>query len=205
MISNLSWAVVICPYRCFSAHHMAALRSFLKRKVSQHTSHHHLHPTATNTSADSSSDTSASSTPERSNQQRNDGYNSTSTLGVSTINSDDSARRPLLHLRSANRRKKVANRLVENTTAAAAEAMKNQQEITIDNNTCLLERKLPRELILRWENRAWDRCKLIRFSSRIFSHLDYQSLCRSAQVSKVPIVLFSLVLSHSCCRSIGTH
>ncbi len=48
--------------------------------------------------------------------------------------------------------------------------MNTQEEQLIDENICLLDKKLPKELLLR-----------------IFSFLDYQSLCRCAQVSKVNI------------------
>jgi F-box/leucine-rich repeat protein 2/20 len=48
--------------------------------------------------------------------------------------------------------------------------MNTQEEQLTDENTCLLDKKLPKELLLR-----------------IFSFLDYQSLCRCAQVSKVNI------------------
>lgn len=127
---------------------MAAIRTFLKRKVSQQTTNQNSNNTltTTNTGADSSSDTS-SSTAERLNHQRIDGYSSTSTIGVLTVNSDDSVRRPLLQLRSANRRKKLLLRLVPNTNVSMAN---NLSELVVDENTSLIDRKLPKELILRF-------------------------------------------------------
>ena len=94
---------------------MAAIRTFFKRTVGQHSSNNNnnLNPTSTNT--DSSSDTSSSIT-ERLNNQTNDGYSSTSTLGVLTVNSDDSLRRPLLHVHTTNRRKKLFSCLTNNST-----------------------------------------------------------------------------------------
>ena len=129
---------------------MAAIRTFLKRKVSHNTSNCNPNNTLTatvNTSADSSSDTS-SSTTERLNNQRLDGYSSTSTIGIITVHSDDSARRPLLHLRPANRRKNFLSRLIPNQTASIM--MNIPSEVAVDDNICLMDRKLPKELILRY-------------------------------------------------------
>jgi hypothetical protein len=134
---------------------MAVIRTLFKRTVGQHPSNNN-HLNLTNTNTDSSSDTSSSN-------QTNDGYSSTSTLGVSTVNSDESLRRPLLHVHRINHRKKLFSCVADNTNR-----MDTQQEQLIDDNICLLDKQLPKELILR-----------------IFAHLDYQSLCRCAQVSKV--------------------
>ena len=115
---------------------MATIRTFLKRTVGQHS--------VINNNIDSSSDTSSSIT-DRSNNQTNDGYNSTSTLGILTVNSDDSLQRPLLNVHTTNRRKKFFSCIIDNTMI-----MNNQQEQLIDeNNICLLDKKLPKELVLR--------------------------------------------------------
>jgi hypothetical protein len=119
---------------------------FLKRRVSQNNIGQH--PTSNlnttiNTGGDSSSDTS-SSTTERVNQRRNDGYSSTSTLGIVTGNGDESVRRPLLHLRSTNRRRTFLTRLSQQPSA-----MIDQHEQSTDDHSCLLDKKLPKELILR--------------------------------------------------------
>jgi hypothetical protein len=140
---------------------MAAIRTFFKRTAGQHNSNHNTNNLSTTSgNTDSSSDTSSSIT-ERSNNQANEGYSSTSTLGVLTVQSDDSLR-PLLHSHTTNRRKKFFSRLIDHPTT-----MNNQQEQTMDENICLMDKKLPKELLLR-----------------IFSYLDYKSLCRCAQVSK---------------------
>jgi hypothetical protein len=118
---------------------MAAIRTFLKHTVGQHSSDNNSGNT------DSSSNTSLS-TSERLNNQTNDGYSSTSTLGILTVNSDDSLRRPLLHVHTKNHRKKIFSCLSDNTII-----MNNQQEQIIDDNICLLDKKLPKELILRYK------------------------------------------------------
>ncbi len=139
---------------------MAAIRTFLKRTVGQHSSNNNSNP---RTATDSSSDTSSSVITERLNPHTNDGYSSTSTLGVLINNNDDSLRHPLLNTPLKNRRRRFLLRLINNSTI-----MNTQQEQLIEENICLLDKKLPKELILR-----------------IFSFLDYQSLCHCAQVSKV--------------------
>ena len=121
---------------------MAAIRTFLKRTVGQHISNNSNHLNTTSGNTDSSSDTSSSLT-ERSNHQANDGYSSTSTLGVLTVHSDDS-NRPLLHTHSTTRRKKFFSRLIDHSTT-----MNNQIEQIIDENICLMDKKLPKELVLR--------------------------------------------------------
>jgi hypothetical protein len=122
---------------------MTAIRTFFKRTVGQHSSNNNnLSIGSVNT--DSSSETSSSSTTERLNNQPNDGYSSTSTLGGLTVNSDDSMRRPLLHVHSTHRRKKFFSRLINNTSE-----MDTQQVQSVDENICLLDKKLPKELILR--------------------------------------------------------
>jgi hypothetical protein len=144
---------------------MDAIRTFLKRTVGQHSSNNsNLNP---GTTTDSSSDTSSSSTAsEHLNNRTNNGYSSTSTLGILiNNNNDDSLRRPLLNIPSTNRRRRFFSCLINNSPI-----MNTQDEQLIDENTCLLDKKLPKELLLR-----------------IFSFLDYQSLCRCAQVSKVNI------------------
>jgi hypothetical protein len=143
---------------------MAALRTFFKRTVGQHSSNNSNLTPRTNT--DSSSDTSSSTTAsERLNTRTNDGYNSASTLGILINNNhdDDTLRRPLLNLSSTNRRRRFFSCFMNNSTI-----MNTQEEQLLDENICLLDKKLPKELLLR-----------------IFSYLDYQSLCRCAQVSKV--------------------
>jgi hypothetical protein len=115
---------------------MAAIRTFLKHTVGQHSSDNNSGNT------DSSSNTSLS-TSERLNNQTNDGYSSTSTLGILTGHSDDSIR-PLLHSHTTNRRKKFFSRLIDHPTT-----MNNQQEQTMDENICLMDKKLPKELLLR--------------------------------------------------------
>jgi hypothetical protein len=167
---------------------MAAIRTFFKRTVGQHSSdNNHTNPGGTVT--DSSSDTSSSTTSERLNNRINDGYSSTSALGV-LVNNDDSLRRPLLNIPSTNRRRRFLLRLINNSST-----MNTQNEQIIDENTCLLDKKLPKELLLR-----------------IFSFLDYQSLCRCAQVSKVKnskiqflkkkkiLISAILVLEYTCIR-----
>jgi hypothetical protein len=118
---------------------MAAIRTFFKRTVGQHTSNNN-NLTTNSGNTDSSSDTSSSITERN---QTNDGYSSTSTLGVLTVHSDDS-RRPLLHLHTTNRRKKFFSHLINQTTT-----MDNQQEQTMGENVCLMDKKLPKELVLR--------------------------------------------------------
>lgn len=125
---------------------MAALRTFLKRTVGQHTSntnHHHQRLNTTSSgNSDSSSDTSLSTT-DRSIHQPTDGYNSTSTLGVVTVHSDDSLR-PLLHSQSTNRRKKLLSCLTDQTNSV------NNLQI-MNDNICLIDKTLPKELFLRYE------------------------------------------------------
>lgn len=140
---------------------MAAIRTFLKRTVVQHSSN--LSP---GTNTDSSSDTSSSTASERRNNRATDGFNNASPLSVLIINNnndDETIRHPLLHLPPTNRHRKLFSCLVNSST------MNNiQVEQFLDENISLLDKKLPKELLLR-----------------IFSFLDYQSLCRCAQVSKV--------------------
>jgi hypothetical protein len=120
---------------------MAAIRTFFKRTVSQHTSNSNN----LSDSTDSSSETLSTTTTEHLNNQTNDGYNSTSTLGALTVNSDDSLRRPLLHVHTTNRRKKRFSCLSDNHTTT----MSTEQEQITDDNTCLLDKALPKELVLR--------------------------------------------------------
>lgn len=157
---------------------MATLRTFLKRTVGQHSSN--LTPV---NNTDSSSDTSSSTTSER----RTNG----SPLAVLIINNtntenrdDETLRHPLLELPSSNNtRRKLFSCLANNSTMNSTTPI----EQYLDENICLLDKKLPKELLLR-----------------IFSFLDYQSLCRCAQVSKVN--LFSLnSLKFFCFFSIGIH
>lgn len=149
---------------------MATIRTFFKRTVGQHSSNNSNLTPRTNT--DSSSDTSSSTiASERLNTRRNDGYSTASALGILINNNnnsnhdDDTLRRPLLNLPSTNRRRRFLLCFMNNSTI-----MNTQEEQLLDENTCLLDKKLPKELLLR-----------------IFSFLDYQSLCRCAQVSKVNI------------------
>lgn len=137
---------------------MAVLRTFFQRTSNTNNSNR-------TTQTDSSSDTS-SSTTDRTRNPTIDGYSSTSTLGILTVHSDDSIR-PLLHTNSINHRRTFFSRLIHCHNHHSI-PMTNQQEENLDENTCLFDKKLPKELILR-----------------IFSYLDYQSLCRCAQVSKV--------------------
>lgn len=122
---------------------MATLHSFLKRRVGQRLSNtNNLNVNSGNT--DSSSDTSLS-TAERLNNQANDGYSSTSTLGVLSAASDDCLRRPLLPVHKKIRQKTFLSRLIHNPTE-----MNIEQEQSIDNTMCLIDQKLPKELILRY-------------------------------------------------------
>lgn len=139
---------------------MAVLRTFIQRTSNTNNRNQ-------NTQTDSSSDTSSSTTTtERVINPTNDGYSSTSTLGVLTVHSDDSIR-PLLHSNSTNRRRTFFSRLIHHHQQPSI-PMTSQQEEQNQENLCLFDKKLPKELILR-----------------IFSYLDYKSLCRCAQVSKV--------------------
>jgi hypothetical protein len=141
---------------------MAAIRTFFKRTVVQHSSNNPNSNPGTVT--DSSSDTSSSTTSERVNNRTNDGYRSASTLETLINNNhDDSLRRPLLNIPSTTRHRRFFLRLINNSTI-----MNPQEQQLVDENICLLDKNLPKELLLR-----------------IFSFLDYQSLCRCAQVSKV--------------------
>ncbi len=120
---------------------MAAIRTFLKRIVGQHSSNNNSNP---RTTIDSSSDTLSSTTTDRLNTHTNDGYSSTSTLGVLINNNDDSLRHPLLNTPSRDRRWRFLLRLINNSTI-----MNTQQEQFIEENICLFDKKLPKELILR--------------------------------------------------------
>lgn len=121
---------------------MAVIRTFFKRTVGQHTSnnHHQRLNTTSSGNSDSSSDTSLLAT-DRPNHPANDGYNSTSTLGLLTVNSDDSIR-PLLHSQSTNRRKKLFSCLTDQTDSI------NMPQ-TMTENICLIDKTLPKELLLR--------------------------------------------------------
>jgi hypothetical protein len=122
---------------------MATIRTFFKRTVGHTSNSNNNNNLNTNSgSIDSSSDTSSSITERN---QANDGYSSTSTLGILTVHSDDS-RRPLLHSHTTNRRKKFFSRLIDPTTATT---MDNQSEQTMEENICLMDKKLPKELVLR--------------------------------------------------------
>lgn len=122
---------------------MAAIRTFLKRTVGQNSpTNNHLN---TGSATDSSSDTSSSTTTtERSNKQTNDSSNNSSTSGILVNNNDDSLRRPLLNIIPTNRHRRFLSHLINNSTN-----MNTQVEQVIDENTCLLDTKLPKELILR--------------------------------------------------------
>lgn len=72
--------------------------------------------------------------------------------------SDDFLRDPLINFSNKNRRRNLVFCFFPRT---------NEQDF-LSNEICLINQKLPKELLLR-----------------IFSFLDYQSLCRCAQVSKV--------------------
>ena len=124
---------------------MASIRTFLQRTVigAPGSNHHSPSLTSTAASADSASDTS-SSIATRSNTRSSDGFSSTSTLGLLTVNSDASIRRPLLHLPTTKRRKNLLLRLVHNPAP-----MPTPQEQHIQDNICLLDKTLPKELILR--------------------------------------------------------
>ena len=76
---------------------------------------------------------------------------------------DDVLRHPLLQNSSTNHCGKIFSCFINDSTINHS-----PEEQLLDENICLLDKKLPRELLLR-----------------IFSFLDYQSLCRCAQVSKV--------------------
>ena len=121
---------------------MATLRNFFKRTVGRRSSNPD-HLSAVSINIDSTSDTS-SSTHERSPSQTNDGYSSTSTLGVLTIGSDDSMRRPLLHVHAAKRKRTFFSRLINTSTT-----MDVQEEQALDESIGLIDKTLPKELILR--------------------------------------------------------
>lgn len=152
---------------------MAAIRTFLKRTVVQHSSTNSNINPGTNT--DSSSDTSSSTTSERRTIDQ-----SNPTILIVNNHDDEILRHPLLNLppTSINRHRKIFSCLTMNNT---------QLEQLIDENLSLLDKKLPKELLLR-----------------IFSFLDYQSLCRCAQVSKV-IFIHHGFTSSILCLSIGIH
>ena len=144
---------------------MAAVRTFLKRTVGQHSSNNSNLSPGTNT--DSSSDTSSSTTSERRTLRTNDNASPLAVLIINNNNTenhdDETLRHPLLHLPPTNARRKLFSCLTNSSTMNPTLA-----EQCLDENICLLDKKLPKELLLR-----------------IFSFLDYQSLCRCAQVSKV--------------------
>ena len=127
---------------------MAALRTFLARTVGQHPSNNNdRHSTGVSTGDRARLDR-PSATIEPANDHNttraNDGYSSTSTLGLSTGTNDDPMRHPLLHTHPTNRRRRFLLRLMPKV------ALMNSQDPQVDDeNASLLERKLPRELILR--------------------------------------------------------
>lgn len=143
-MTHISCGGSIYDHQCFYIFIMATIHTFLKRTVGQRLSNIN-NLSITSGTTDSSSDTS-SSTTERLNNQTNDGYSSTSTLGLLSVNNDDSMRRPLLHVHTKPRQKKLLSRLINNATT-----MNTEQEQVVDENICLLDKKLPKELILRYE------------------------------------------------------
>ncbi len=126
---------------------MTLIRTFLKHTVGQHSLNNN--PTKT-TITDSSSDSSSSTITERlSNQelnQTNDDCSSKSILDLLINNHDDSMRRPLLHIQTTNRcRKLLLLRLINHSTT-----INTQQEQFIDENISLIDKKLSKELIIRY-------------------------------------------------------
>ncbi|CAF1445172.1 unnamed protein product, partial [Didymodactylos carnosus] len=81
----------------------------------------------------------------------------------------DDLNRPLLQSRSHKHHRTSSAPIERNRQNSGRRTQQmNQSTADSDNvNSCLLDRKLPKELLLR-----------------IFSHLDYKALCRCAQVSK---------------------
>ena len=124
---------------------MATVRAFLKRTFGQDLSNNNNNLLSGSSNTDSSSDTSSSLT-ERFNSQTNDGYSSTSTLGVSSVHSDDSMRRPLLNVHTRLRRKRFLSRFIHNSTTTT---MHLEHEQPMEDDVCLLDKKLPKELVLR--------------------------------------------------------
>ncbi|CAF3667280.1 unnamed protein product [Rotaria socialis] len=140
---------------------MATIRSLFKRNVAQNSSNNNeLNVRPTN---NTSSDILSTNTSERLNNRPTDGYISASTLGGSPDNNVDSLRHPLFNISSAKPHRRFLSCLIKNSTTM----YKQDDEQVNDENICILDTKLPKELIFR-----------------IFSFLDYQSLCRCAQVSK---------------------
>ena len=130
---------------------MAALRTFLARTVGQHPSNNNNSNGSNSTgvlAGDRARLDRPSATIEPANDHEttraNDGYSSTSTLGLSTGTNDDSMRHPLLHTHPTNRRRRFLLRLMPKPAP-----MNSQDPQVDDENSSLLERKLPRELILR--------------------------------------------------------
>lgn len=123
---------------------MAAIRTFFKRTVGQHTSNNNHHHQRLNTTSSGNSDTSSDTSllaTDRPQNPPNDGYNSTSTIGLLTVNSDDSIR-PLLHSQAKNRRKKFFSCVTEQTDSI------NLPQ-TMNESICLIDKTLPKELLLR--------------------------------------------------------
>jgi len=114
---------------------MATICTFLKRTVGKNSSNNnHLNIRS-----------ATDDTSERLNkQQTNDSSNNSSPLGTSINNNDESLRRPLLNIISKNRHRRFLCHLMHNSTK-----MNTQLEQLIDENTCLLNTNLPKELILR--------------------------------------------------------
>ena len=117
---------------------MAALRTLFKRTASQNSNQ--LSAVSINT--DSTSD---SSTNEHLNNPNNENYSSTSTLGVLTITNDDSLRRPLLRIHSRQRKRNIFSCFMNKNSTT----MDSPDEQILDENICLIDKTLPKELLLR--------------------------------------------------------
>lgn len=121
---------------------MATLRALFKCNGSQHSSNH-------NTSnarpiSNLPNETLPSNPPERANSQTNDGCTSPSILVGLPENNGDSLRHPLLNNSAKKIRRGFLSRLMHNSTNVV-----KQEEDLGNENACLLDTKLPKELVLR--------------------------------------------------------
>ncbi|CAF4773533.1 unnamed protein product, partial [Rotaria socialis] len=120
---------------------MATIRSLFKRNVAQNSSNNNeLNVRPTN---NTSSDILSTNTSERLNNRLTDGYISASTLGGSPDNNVDSLRHPLFNISSAKPHRRFLSCLIKNSTTM----YKQDDEQVNDENICILDTKLPKELI----------------------------------------------------------
>ena len=122
---------------------MATIRTFFKRTVGQTSSdNNHLNPASP---ADSPSDTTSTTTTNgHIHKSTNDGSNNSSATGVLVNHNDDSLRHPLLNNSSINRPRRFLFGLIHHPTKTDT-----QLEQVSDEDICLLDKKLPKELVLR--------------------------------------------------------